>query len=362
LSTVGYDDYRRQFHINLGDSYSRPASRNLALGGLPSLSSGAAQVTMADGSQFKMAALVNSAAIERPSGIIGLRETHEGLLDVSATYARGAVRFDLWTGEKGIPPLLGDEPVDAFSAMAGAEQAARAGYSVGRWTFSAEGGAGKRSLGDDYALIGAERAKEEATSQYARLLANFKNRYVSTTVGIGQLDEKGGPLGSLAPAQSDLSMPAISRFATLRTDWSRVPGILLTAEAAVGKTDAEGRLLHLNDAVSSSWRLRAIADCANLKLPCSGLSVELSQPVRVERGTVRATLADQPADYFDPLTYSDRTLSLSPSGRELDLRVSAWRPLGPGAFHFEAAAISDEGHRADAPLNLGVTAGWRARF
>jgi hypothetical protein len=92
------------------------------------------------------------------------------------------------------------------------------------------------------------------------------------------------------------------------------------------------------------------------------MALELSQPVRIERGLVSAYLADQPSDYFDALTFSDRRLELSPSGRELDLRVSAWRPLGPGDLRLEAAAISNEGNRADSRVNFGLTAGWRARF
>jgi hypothetical protein len=272
------------------------------------------------------------------------------------------LRLVLWAGRQGFTPRFEGAPVDAFSAMAGAQQAFRAGLARGRWTFSAEEGSGSRALGDEFALAGTIRAGAEQPSHYAKLLANFRDKHVSTTVGVGQLDERGGPLGMIAPPGSDLAMPAQSRFATLKTEWNARPGLSFSAEGAVGRTEADGQLLTLRNAVSTSWRLRGVADCTIVKLACSGLAVELSQPVRVERGTVTAYLADQPADYFDILTFSDRRLSLSPTGRELDLRVSAWRPLGFGAFRLEGSAIVDEGHRADAPLNLGLTAGWRARF
>jgi hypothetical protein len=362
LATVGYDDYRRQFRINMGSAYQRTGPRHLALAGAPRLAQGGVSVSTPDGAKFQFAALADQSA-ERPAGVAGLQDqAGEALLNVSASYAKGPVRFDLWSGQAGLPPAFEGAPVDGFSALAGASHAARAGYTAGRWTLSAEGGAGKRSLGDEFAMTGAVRAGEESDSHYAKLLATFKNRYVSTTVGVGQLNERGGPLGALAPAGSDLAMPATSRFATVGAEWNAAKGLSLSAEAAVGRTDAQGRLFTLRNAVSSSWRLRAVSDCSLIGAPCSRIALELSQPVRIERGLVSAYLADQPGDYFDALTFSDRSLELSPSGRELDLRVSAWRPRGPGALRLEAAAISNEGNRADSRLNFGLTAGWRARF
>jgi hypothetical protein len=331
------------------------------MAGAPSIAQGGVAVTMPNGAKLRAAALTDSS-FDRPLGTAGLQERTDGLLNISASYENGPVRFDLWSGRPGLSPTFDGAPVDDFSALAGSSQAARAGYSVGRWTFAAEGGGGKKSLGDEFALAGTVRANEEADSHYAKLLATFRDNYVATTVGVGQLDERGGPLGSLAPRESDLAMAATSRFVTLKSEWTGKPGLLLSAEGALGHTDAEGRLLKLRDGVSSTWRLRGVADCSLIGISCTAMAVELSQPVRIEKGTVTAYLADQPTDYFDPLTYSNRTLQLAPSGRELDLRVSAWRPLGPGQLRFDATAIHDEGNRSDSPMNLGVTAGWRARF
>jgi hypothetical protein len=316
---------------------------------------------MPDGAKLRVAALTSTDA-DRPLGTPGLQERAADLLNVSASYVKGPVSLDLWSGQEGLTPAFEDGPVDDFSALAGSAQAVRAGYNIGRWTFSAEGGSGKKSLGEEFAMAPSVSANDEAPSHYAKLLAKFKSRYLSTSFGLGELDERGGPLGSFAPRGSDLAMPAISHFATLKAEWSAKPGLKFSAEGAVGRTDADGRLLKLRDGVSSAWRLRGVADCSLIGIACSGMAVELSQPVRIEKGVVTARLADQPADYFDPLTYSDRRLELSPSGRELDLRFSAWRPLGPGDLRLDATAIKDEYHQADAPLNVGVTAGWHARF
>jgi len=361
LGTVGYDDYHRLFRINLGDAYHNASPKQLAVAGGPAIAQGGITVSMPDGGRLQVAALANSD-FDRPTGTLGLTDRTGDLLNISASYDKGPIHFDLWTGQPGLSPTFDGSPVDDFSALAGSSKAARAGYTVGRWTFAAEGGGGNKSLGDEFAMAGTVRANEESDSRYAKLMATFRDRYVSTTVGVGQLDERGGPLGAFAPRDSDLAMPAISRFVTLKSEWAAKPGLLLSAEGALGHTDAEGRLLKLRDGVSSTWRLRGVADCSLIGISCTAMAVELSQPVRIEKGTVTAYLADQPADYFAPLTYSSRTLELSPSGRELDLRVSAWRPLGPGQLRLDATAITNEWNRADSPLNFGFTAGWRARF
>ena len=118
----------------------------------------------------------------------------------------------------------------------------------------------------------------------------------------------------------------------------------------------------MNNAVSSSWRVQAVANCSLFRLACDGLSFEVAQPVRLESGRLSAYLADQPTGYFDPLSYSARSIDLSPSGREIDLRLSSWKDLSLGALRLEASALVDEGHRANAPLNLGVSAAWSLRF
>ena len=259
-------------------------------------------------------------------------------------------------------PAFEGAEADAFSALSGAEQAVRAGYAFRSWTFSVEQGSGAKGMQDRFEQVRTRFAQTSASSGYSRLLANFRSRYLSTTVGLGQLREDGGPLGAFAPPGSDLAMPASSRFVSIRTRWEAADGLAVIAEGAFGRTAAEGRLMSLRDGASSSWSLQATADCALLRLACAGISVALSQPLRIERGTINALLPDQPSDYFDDLTYSWRELALRPSGRELDLRLSGWSPLGIGALHVEAAAILQEGHRRDAPLNLGVAAGWRASF
>ena len=70
-----------------------------------------------------------------------------------------------------------------------------------------------------------------------------------------------------------------------------------------------------------------------------------------------------PAQYFDPLTFSERRIGLTPSGRELDLRLFTDKDLGPfGLLRFEATAAHDEGNVAGAPLGLGFLTSWKVSF
>ena len=75
----------------------------------------------------------------------------------------------------------------------------------------------------------------------------------------------------------------------------------------MGSTRIEGRFLSMDQAaISSNWRLGLLTGCSMI---CDRISFTLAQPLRIERGTFSAMLADVPVEYFDPLTYSRRSFS-----------------------------------------------------
>ncbi len=58
-----------------------------------------------------------------------------------------------------------------------------------------------------------------------------------------------------------------------------------------------------------------------------------------------------------------RSFSASPSGREVDLRLGLDRSWsGVGVLQLQLIGVRDEANVAGAPIDLGVTANWRARF
>jgi hypothetical protein len=159
-------------------------------------------------------------------------------------------------------------------------------------------------------------------------------------------------------------MPALTDFATLNADWEALGRVTLFAEASVGRTRTQGALLSMTrPIISSSWRLSARTRCAADENSCTHLQLDLSQPVRVESGIFSVMLADVPVHYFDPLSFSRRSFSASPSGRELDLRLGVDRNLPDlGLVQLQLVGAQDPGNIASRPLSLGVVANWSARF
>ena len=165
----------------------------------------------------------------------------------------------------------------------------------------------------------------------------------------------------MAPASSSFSMPAQSRFTSVEARWRGGPGVTLTVRAAAGETNAHGSLMTLSQAATSSWSFVADVSCGRFEA-CHGISFSISQPLRIDGGEATTTLADVPLDYSDPITFSRRTLSLAPSGRELDLGLGVHRPIGPGALRLQASALIEPGHQAGAPIAYGLSAAYRTRF
>jgi hypothetical protein len=144
-------------------------------------------------------------------------------------------------------------------------------------------------------------------------------------------------------------------------DWTLRPGLALIGEAGVGSTRSEGRFLSMDQAaISSNWRLGLLTGCSAL---CDRISFTLSQPLRIESGAFSAWLADVPVEYFDPLTYSRRSFSATPSGRQIDFILGGERSLWDGSnLTIQAVASRQPRHVADAAPEFALIGGWRRRF
>ncbi len=177
-----------------------------------------------------------------------------------------------------------------------------------------------------------------------------------------------GPLGAYLPTRSDFALPSRTRFAAVGADVALGRGLTLSGEAGLGRTELEGRFLHLSaPALSSTWRIALQSACPSWSiakaLGCSSLSWEISQPLRIEDGTFSAFLADAPLEYFDPVTFSERRFSAAPSGRQIDFSVRSLHALPGGSWlQLEAVASREEQHRADAPTGYALLGSWRRGF
>jgi hypothetical protein len=158
-------------------------------------------------------------------------------------------------------------------------------------------------------------------------------------------------------------MAARSRFGSFDVSWRPADWARLAVQVGAGRTEAQGALLSIRDVKSNNWSVAADLSCAHLGLAaCSGLTFSVSQPLRVSGGQAIATLADVPAEYSDPLTYSQRAADLSATGRQIDVGLGMWRPAGDGALRLQAVAQFKPGHRADAPAAYGLNASYRTPF
>jgi hypothetical protein len=358
LQTVGLDAYHRMFVVNAAKLY-RPGGTSIV--NVPS--SAMPQQTDVEMPSFASGRLQLTANLPDPSTpdpstlFRWMRApTSDG--DVTLTYRNGPVTLMAWRGA-GVANPFSAPRIDPFTSIARPDHAFRADFTGGIMSFSAEAGAGQR-LSPDRTQVFTGSSYFRATSQ-----ANLGFGVVALTGG--ELVEPLGPFGSFLPSPSGLALPSRTGFMTVSHAWPLAPGYSLTGDYSVGRTNIDGQLLSLSSAAwSSSWRMALDADCRRLgvALGCTGLELSVSQPLRMESGSFQAVLADAPSTYqIAGFTYSTRTVGVAPSGRQIDLRLSANRDLGDaGVISLEGAVVRQPGNLADAPTALGVEGSWRVRF
>ncbi|MGO4410743.1 MULTISPECIES: S8 family peptidase [unclassified Brevundimonas] len=365
LSTIAYDEYERLFRIDMGAAYRIAPRRSYQPENPTPMRR--SQVSMAGPGGARLS-LVAAVPAETPEPILnrytpfdapwlGDEVRQEALFDVTA----GRMSFAAWQGKGGARSPFRTGSGDGFAALAQADHAVRGamvfeGLGFGPLTVSAETGAGDRRA--------PLRSIEQDVSSYARAALDWRGEGGGLSFSMGSLDEKMGPLGAYMPTRSDFALPSRTRFAAFGGDLLLGRGLVLSGEAGFGRTEIEGRFLNLSSAaVSSTWRLALQSDCPSWALGCSRLTWEISQPLRIESGTFRAFLADVPLEYFDPVTFSERHFSASPSGRQIDVSVRSLHPLpGGSVLQLEAVASRDEQHRAGAPTGYALLGSWRRGF
>jgi hypothetical protein len=258
-----------------------------------------------------------------------------------------------WSGQGGAQPDIGASSPDAFQSIAAPNEVASARFDFGPWAVTGEGGAGERT--EPFASAPVKAAS------YGRVGAEYVGAGYSARLSVGVLDEPLGPLGS--NMIGTYALPSTTQFLTVGGE-RRLPGnAVLYGEGSVGRSRFSGAFMETDNALSSSWRVGIVAPCGLGWLTCSHFGLELAQPLRFESGDLTADLANVPAHYFDPVTFSQRRIGVAPSGREMDLRVFVDRDLHTlGFLRLEATAASDEGQRASAVPGLGLLASWRYGF
>ncbi|MFN4296458.1 MAG: S8 family peptidase [Brevundimonas sp.] len=360
LATIAYDSYQRLFRVNMGAAWPTAPRRTFQ----PSSPSPArtTRLTMdaPGGVTLNFAASADMPEREPASRRFTPSEGpwmgHEDRQEILFGVQAGRLSLDAWSGMGGARAPFRTGAGDGFAALVQADQAVRGAMAFGRFSFSAETGSGDRRM--------MFRPVEEDAASYARVGAGWTGEQLRLTVSGGALDERLAPLGGFMPASSPYALPSRTQFMSLGWGWRTGYGLDLWGEGGMGRTVMEGRMLQLEgNALSSTWRVGATSRCFRVGFGCRSLALELSQPLRIETGAFSTILADVPDDYFDPVTFSRRTFSASPSGRQTDLALRSVHAVPDGsAVQLEAVIIRQELHRRNAPLGYGFMARWGQQF
>ncbi|MBI1250288.1 MAG: S8 family serine peptidase [Alphaproteobacteria bacterium] len=215
----------------------------------------------------------------------------------------------------------------------------------------------------DLGAFGA--SQRDATS----LGLQWRGDATALSLAVGSLREQGSALGlawdPVWGAQSD----AETRFAGLSGQWRLGAEWSLSANAAFGATrlaanrwvSADGALVSTSAEAALRW---ALVPAAWRDRGVDGaLELSLSQPLRIERGAMIATLPAADDYGIAHLRFEPRTISAVPSGREIDLRAAylLWS-TGALSARVEATRRFSPGHRADAAPADELSIGLRHRY
>ncbi|WP_332639713.1 S8 family peptidase [Brevundimonas sp.] len=361
LHTVGHDTFDRLFRVDLAGSYGM-APRGVA-NMLPRAPRQQARL-MVEGPLGSTLTLTTGAAVQdspwdlaESTNVVTpwLDERRREDMMVEFSAGRGAAAF--WQGRNGARSPFELGAADNFASLAQVDRAWLGAVKIGAVTLTADTGVGDRAM--------PFQAREEDVSSYARFVADWRTSSTSRLrFAVGGLDEKMGPLGSYAPLDSGFALPSNTTFGSVGGQFALRSNLFLNAEMGWARTDLEGRFLSLSEtAVSSTWALGLTTFCKQLGLGCETLTWSISQPLRTESGVFSAYLADSPAGYFDDLTFSERTFSATPSGREIDMSLGSVHRLGDGsALSLRGVVTRDDQNVRSSPTTFTLMGSWGKRF
>lgn len=356
MTTVGYDSYNRLFRLNLAGAYRAASRAGQWRADAPSGRRTSVSIALSPSTHVDLT--TSKAPVETPTrdGLFSPGFAGQTRADVDLTVTAGRLGFTAWSGQGGLPPAATLSAArNPFAAMAGADHAVRAGYRLGAVSIAGEtGGAG------DYARLGYSNLKG---SRYNLASVSWARGSFGASVEIGELDEPQGPYGSFLPGRNGFGMAAKTRFAAVRADWALSDRLTVYGGGGAGRTSAPEGLLRLTGATGSTWNIGLSTRCARGERGCLRWNAGIEQPIRIESGLFSATLADAPARYGDPLIFSTRSFSATPSGRQINLSLGLSKSFGVvGDLDLRAINIIDDNNQAGAPMDLGILATWRAEF
>lgn len=361
METVGRDDFNRLFRVNLAASYGLAPRGAASL--LPQAPREQARLTTAGPMGSTLSLTTSAAVADSPYDVVNSINVITPWLDerrredVMMEFSAGNGLVAVWQGRNGARSPFSLGVGDDFASLAQVDRAWLGAVRFGALTLTADTGVGDRAM--------PFQTREEDVSSYARFVADWQASPTSRLrFAVGGLDEKMGPLGSYAPLDSGFALPSNTTFGSVSGQFALRSNLFLNTEMGWARTDLEGRFLSLSEtALSSTWAVGLTTFCEQLGFACETLSWSISQPLRTESGVFSAYLADAPARYFDALTFSERTFSATPSGRQIDMSLGSVHRLGDGsALSLRGIVTRDEQNVRASPTAFTVMGSWGKAF
>ncbi|WP_325065227.1 S8 family peptidase [Qipengyuania aquimaris] len=167
----------------------------------------------------------------------------------------------------------------------------------------------------------------------------------------------GGWFGGALGGSGSQSLSMTARFARSFANRWRLAGAW---QSGWSFADEAGLVANSNGLTTSGWSVDLQRQGA--LGPADSVAFRLSQPLRVERGGLNLRVPTSYDYATETASFSNRRLSLTPTGREL---VGELRWAGPVSFGWGGASLfyrHEPDHIADSPAEVGAAASFNARF
>ncbi len=371
LTTVVLDQYARAFDATLAGSFQPARQRSplhTALAGQQrQLGGGNGQASVAltvDASGHPDSLRLTSGEAEQARVLaarVALQLSPHTQLGFSYAQSADGLQAQLQGLDQPAFMIAGSPAGDA-GMVQGSDMAFALRHKFGPWGLTVSAGSGQTwSSSTDRraaALRGVQRSEGVASMGLA---LDRRMGAVATTLGVTWMGEDESVLGAFF--QPGLGVAgADSLFLDATARWKMAPGWQLGASLRQGHTTARPSRV-----VAARSRLTTRGFALDLERrgvfgASDALALRVSQPLRVEGGSLGLSLPTA-WDYATlRATSSLQWLALAPSGRELDAEL-AWR----GSLWGGSAAASlywrrDPGHLADMPDDTGVALQWSRGF
>ncbi|RJX66696.1 peptidase S8 [Tsuneonella suprasediminis] len=376
LRAIVLDGYSRAYNVDLG---ARMQVAHIA----PRLTGALESGSRRHGVQAKGVSLAFSVAggARATAGWVApLRLTREEAQQARVLAARAAMRiapdtqigFAFQESSDGLVAQLQGQEQPAFLIAGNArgdsgfahstEVSFAVRHKLGQWGFTASGDSGEAWLGDvRYAANILSRQRERYRTQSLSFGADRRFGAIDTTLALTWQGEERTVLGAYL-ADAFGGGGARTLFIDAEAGWRFAEGWRLGGGLRQGWTraDRSGLVVAGSHMVSRAWSLDLQRDGVFARQDRVGL--RLSQPLRVESGglTLRLPVA---YDYNTlGVSYGNRTLALSPYGREIDGEIAWSGPLWGGSASASLFYRKDPGHVATLADDAGMAVRWSTIF